>query len=183
MKFPFFKKQDHSLKMELQELRGQFSTTGKRLEELEQQLQKATRLQYKTGKSLDDKLGKVYSSIQEQQQTNKAQNIDRVVENLINQIDDMDIVLGNLQEDHQWGELVKKWIDSTISALHELGIQDPIKIGDLFDPRLAEAIDTVPISDSGQIRPLAIAIIYKRTFINEKGELIRKGQVATVKEE
>lgn len=162
-------------------MRGQWATTEKRLDELEQQIQKATRLQYKTGKNLDDKLDRLSSAIKEQQEANNYHNAERIVKNLIGQIDDMDIVLGNLQEGDQWEELIKRWIDTTLSTLRELGVQDTVHLGEQFDPRLAEAIETVPTSE--YLQPLQIARVYKRTFINEKGIIIRKGQVATVKEE
>lgn len=178
MKLPFFKKQDNSLLLqELQNVSKQAKSMELKLIEVEQQLQKSTRLQYKTGKILEEKLDKMAVSERNESSSVTASTIMK----LIQQIDDMDVVYGNLKHDHQLKELIKKWTDSLIATLGELGVYDSVRLGDTFDPAFAEAIETVDLSD--HYRPFEIVKVYTRTFVNGQGSLIRKGQVLTVKEE
>ncbi|MED3648601.1 nucleotide exchange factor GrpE [Halalkalibacterium halodurans] len=181
MKFMFWKKEESLLIQELREAREQFSSMEEKLSDMDKQIQKATRLQYKTGKNIEGKLGDIGSLLDARKETGTVPLSDAAIEKLIRQVDDMDLVHAGLAEDTQWAELLIKWKDSLLSLLAEAGVRDSVRPGDMFDPALAEAVEAVELAEPH--RPFEVFRVYKRTFTNSSGEVIRKGQVATVKEE
>ncbi|WP_179298905.1 nucleotide exchange factor GrpE [Evansella halocellulosilytica] len=182
MKWPFLKREEkeNSFSEEFDHMKLQLSSMVDRVTELDQNLQKFMRLQYKTGKSLEGDLKKVTTIIKDQQEEKNIPSNDQAIHNLINQIDDMDMIYEQLSIDSQWRETLINWTSQTLHTLSVLGVTECIQRGEKFDPRFAEAIKT--ISPQEHTEPNEIIAIYKRAFAESNGKIIRKGQVVTVKE-
>ncbi|MUV37102.1 hypothetical protein JNUCC1_00908 [Lentibacillus sp. JNUCC-1] len=167
---------------EINALKQQSHTTEDKLTSLEQHMQKLTRLQYKTSKSMEDKLDHlVAKQTKQQSKTSDHTTQHQLVSHLISQIDDMDMVYNQLSNDPQWAGLLEKWIESSLKTLATIGITETIQIGNTFDPSRAEAVETIP--PTGQHQPFEISAIHKRGFAYADGSIYRKAQVTTVKEE
>ncbi|GGJ87761.1 hypothetical protein GCM10007063_07750 [Lentibacillus kapialis] len=182
----FFKKKQKDpdpIFQEVGQIKQQSAVTEKKLENIEQQLQKLTRLQYKTGKTTEDKLDSV-TTILDKQRTSMADNSSEkhVIENVISQIDDMDIVYNRLSNDSQWSGLLGQWIGALIQTLEVIGIHEIIHEGEIFDPTRAEAVESVPM-ENHQLQPYEITMVHKRGFAWKSGRIIRKAHVTTVKED
>ncbi|MFD1362067.1 nucleotide exchange factor GrpE [Lentibacillus salinarum] len=181
----FRKKQEETdpVSQEISQIKQQTTATEEKLRDIEQQLQKLTRLQYKTGKSTEDKLDHLTTML-DTERTNMATDNDsqkRVIESLISQIDDMDIVYNRLADDTQWSGLVRKWLQSLLQTLEDLGITEIIHEGDMFDPTRAEAVESIPLDSNHQL--YEITTVHKRGFAFTNGRIIRKAHVTTVKGE
>lgn len=181
MNWRFFKKQEDPLAEELHHLKLQLTSMADKIVDVDQQLQKLTRLQYKTGKSLEEELKSVTDHFQNQTEKNASPSSERVIASLMQQLDDMDMIYAGLSIESQWRNPLTKWTTSTLNTLSDLGIDEYVYQGKIFDSRFTEAVKTVPLQEGFQ--PHEIIEVYKRGFVDSSGNVIRKGQVITVKEE
>jgi molecular chaperone GrpE (heat shock protein) len=184
MKWRFWNNRGMESTAELTHLKNQVDVIHNQMVEMDQQLQKLMRLQYKSGKGLEEKLDQLTLIVNDNQEK-KPEVHSQAIERLIQQIDDMDMVYSNLTRASEWAELIKKWTSSLIESLSELGVHQCVQPGDLFDPARADAVETIPFEEGiiRSLKPFQIAEIYKRGFIDSSNkQIIRKAQVVTVKE-
>lgn len=182
MNWPFFKSKGDPLKEELHHVKTQLSSLCEQMTEYEKSMQKLLRMQFKNGKNIEDKMIAITSMLGDKQKnTTPFPSVKLAVDKLIQQMDDMDMIDENLPTDSQWKQTIQNWQSRTLHALSDLGVEECVKPGGTFDPRYAEAIETVaPLEHQ---KSNEITSVYKRAFINPHGEIIRKGQVITVWEE
>jgi molecular chaperone GrpE (heat shock protein) len=176
-----------------------------RIDELEKQMSRTARIQYKSSQQLTE----VISQIDERttglleitafNQKNTLiidrlqQRLDSMAEALINCLDDIDMLLHStgLQVDSNWRLLLEKWAEQILQALSEAGVIERKLAGQSFDPRWAEAIDTIERSievKSGIVNvtksvPYEVAEVVRRCFVRADGSILRKGQVITYQDD
>jgi molecular chaperone GrpE (heat shock protein) len=183
MNWSFWKNKEIAHATEFNDMKSQMSSIQEQVSLLDQQLQKLTRLEYKTGKSLEGKIEDVTLIIKEQQE--KSASLDyQVIDRLIQQIDEMDMVYASLSSEPQWSELIEKWTTSLVDSLATFGIHQCIQAGEMFDPTLAEAVKTISSQEGNSqlLVPYQIVEVFRRGFIGSNKQIIRKAQVVTVEE-
>ncbi|ABO51618.1 hypothetical protein Dred_3116 [Desulforamulus reducens MI-1] len=187
---------------QINRLGAQVSGYNEQVVEIGAQVQKVARLQYKTGQNLQGKLEELATAVgnlqnrqaaydAEAAQLNKRQQqINYLTEQLINWLDDIDLVCARLSEGQElWKQLMEQWAGQLITALQQLGIRELDLLGSSFNPQWADAIGTIHRSSAtvgtqshGEV-PYEVAEIVKRGFIYGNGQLLRKAQVITYREE
>jgi molecular chaperone GrpE (heat shock protein) len=184
MRWRFWDKKEIELPAEFTQLTNQVESIQNQMVEVDQQLQKMARLQYKNGKSLEEKVDVLTKTVKENQEKTPIVN-SKVIHRIIGQIDDLDIVCSNLPNESEWAELVKKWTSSLVESLSDLGVHQTLQPGDLFDPSRADAVETISYEEglTQSLKPFQIAAIYKRDFTDSNQQMLRKAQVVTVREE
>ena len=189
----------------LPKIDDQLAHHGNRIDELEKQMSRIARIEYKSSQQLT----KVISQIDERttglleitaiNQKNSLiidrlqQRLDSMAEVLIDCLDDIDMLLHStgLQDDSGWRILFEKWAEQILQALREAGVIERKLAGHSFDPRWAEAIDaierSVPVKpdiiDTTKSVPYEIAEVVRRCFVRADGSILRKGQVITYQDD
>ncbi|SDJ24954.1 nucleotide exchange factor GrpE [Natribacillus halophilus] len=180
MKWKFWEK-ENKLDADVSELKQQTDQLQEHLTGIGEQLQKQTRLQYKTSKNTEEKLNALTEMMEKQEQASASAHNMGIIQQLIRQIDDMDMVNAQLIDDPSWEALLKKWSEALLQMISELGVKECIQNGEMFDPKRAEAIETISPSEHAAI-PYEIVKIHQRGFSDANGDIIRKAQVTTIKE-
>lgn len=181
----FWEKEKHEKNEEIAALKTQLDAADEKANELTEQLQKLTRLQYKTGKNLEEKIDQL-SELVSAQTTVSSGLLEPAAFKIIEKIDEMDLVYVNLAAESEWKPLIINWTRSLAEILQaDFALVESIQPGDWFDPALSEAADTISPQDAkaNGYEPLQIVEVYKRGYVNTDNKLIRKAQVCTVKEE
>ena len=169
--------------------------------ELQEQLNKLTRLQYKTGQDLQwkwEELLRGLDSIQTWQRefaerTQKIDLLSRQNDQLLNvlvaHLDEIDLALAILRSDGEaWADLLRKWAERILTALREVGIYEIDLLGKSFNPHLAEGVGVIErerakaAEHSAGTVPYEVAQVTKRGFLDSAGQVLRKAQVLTYKE-
>lgn len=144
-----------------------------------------------------DKLEQTLESIQQQykeKDTHAARmsqlekKVNQVSSFLIQWLDDIDHLLIKLpeQEDDGWTAMLRQWADQLTAALEALDIYEMDLLNRSFDPRYAEAIDSIPIEamkrppDIAGLAPFQVVSVIRRGFVQGQGAILRKAQVITL---
>lgn len=189
---------------ELSKVSAQITGSNEQAAELGGQVNKLTRLQYKTGQDMHGKLDKLMTGLDTLQSRHSAYDInitqlktlerqlDSLTGALIRWIDDIDLVCAQLlsTEQEAWLQLMNQWSGQLLTALAGAGIHELDLKGRSFDPRLAESIGTVKLDPAPtEIRgvenhqspvPYEVVEVVKRGFVCSDGHLLRKAQVLTL---
>ncbi len=179
------------------ELRDSMADNEMKLTELDGQMTKLTRLQFKTGQETQAKLEQLRQDLTGERKWQAeyerlADHTDGllgqqryVLEIMIQQIDEFDAVQAGLQAEaaNAWRPLLDQWIRRSLTALAANGIQEIEAVGKSFDPQTADGVGVIPRPpDSTSAVPYEVAAIVRRGFINQAGEVLRKTQVIVYKE-
>ncbi|QQK74952.1 nucleotide exchange factor GrpE [Salicibibacter cibarius] len=182
MNWKFWEKEkEHPLNADMNQLKQQSEQMQEQIANIENQVQKLTRLQYKTGKNTEEQLNTLSETMERTKQAS-GESDKEIIPQLIRQIDDMDMVSAQLKNDPNWQALIQKWSERLLHTLADLGVKESIHHGDMFDPKRTEAIEAV-LPPEPQARPYQIVHIHQRGFYDKDGTIIRKAQVTTVKED
>lgn len=180
------------------------ATNGQPFEQLEMQIKenaeminRLSRLQYKMGQELINKVTPIYENLGEvtefcqkgQAVTELAirENSNRMlVSTLIDSIDTIDGVMhntcGNIPD--EWWTFLKTIQISELDGLARVGIRELELLGSSFNPIFAEAVEVRTIDQlTGQnkaMRPYEVIEVLRRGFIDGEGKVIRKAQVITL---
>lgn len=104
-----------------------------------------------------------------------------VVEQALMLIDDLDVALSSRDElDDPWRPIHNDWRQQQINLTKAMGIEEIQALEQSFDPRLHEALETVP--GDGQVAPWTVVKVLRRGFMRD-GVIWRKAQVITVRDE
>ncbi len=189
----------------LPKIDDQLAHHGNRIDELEKQMSRIARIQYKSSQQLT----KVISQIDERttglleittiNQKNTLiidrlqQRLESMAEVLIDCLDDIDMLLHStsLQVDSNWRLLLEKWAEQILQALSEVGVIERKLAGQSFDPCWAEAIDTIErsvtfkpgMTDFTKSVPYEVAEVVRRCFVRTDGSTLRKGLVITYQDD
>jgi molecular chaperone GrpE (heat shock protein) len=168
---------------------------------------RATRMQYKTGQDTQEKLEQLSASLDAVRQWQTAHDVDAtrlddlerqnscLTGALMRWLDDIDHVRLRLQgeEREMWQQLLERWAGQLLQALDETGVYELDLLGASFDPQWAESIGAVgrgqlapDPSGSGNARPhvpYEVVEVARRGFTFRDGRLLRKAQVITIREE
>ena len=168
---------------------------SEQIETLAGQMAKLVRVQYKSGQEVQANLNNFRKEMadhrhwQSEYTQEKADNSlllqqrDVLVQALLMQLDEMDAVCSNLQsDDSEWLSLLQAWTKRVIGTLAELEFYELDVAGKSFNPHNSEAVGAISrVSVSCGI-PYEVAYVMRRGFINGVGEVLRKAQVITYKE-
>lgn len=180
------------------------ATNGQPFEQLEMQIKenaeminRLSRLQYKMGQELINKVTPIYENLGEvtefcqkgQAVTELAirENSNRMlVSTLIDSIDTIDGVMqntcGNIPD--EWRTFLKTIQISELDGLARVGIRELELLGSSFNPIFAEAVEVRAIDQlTGQnkaMRPYEVIEVLRRGFIDGEGKVVRKAQVITL---
>lgn len=163
----------------------------KKVENLEDQMNKMVRIQFKTGKNMEEKMEEFGSFLTEFKKENELivhyKNREKMMaSHIIRLLDELDHVVSKLDDTEQgWHKVFTQWINTLLKNLQEIGIYQLNVIDKSFDPKIAESIKTVTKNElyTAPKVPYQIVQIIHRGYISESGELIRKAKVVTVKED
>lgn len=172
-------------------LKEEIASLQEQLGKLEEQMNKIVRLQFKTGKNTEEKLGELGSSLslltKESELVRQYKNREETIANhIIRLIDELDHVSSGLNDTEQkWQTVLTQWTNTSIKSLEEIGIYQLNVLGKAFDPTIAEALQTVEKKElvSPSEVPYEVIQVIQRGYISENGKLIRKARVVTIKEE
>ncbi|KAF5080008.1 hypothetical protein DSECCO2_123780 [anaerobic digester metagenome] len=180
------------------------ATNGQPFEQLEMQIKenaeminRLSRLQYKMGQELINKVTPIYENLGEvtefcqkgQAVTELAirENSNRMlVSTLIDSIDTIDGVMQNACGDipDEWRTFLKTIQISELDGLARVGIRELELLGSSFNPIFAEAVEVRAIDQlTGQnkaMRPYEVIEVLRRGFIDGEGKVVRKAQVITL---
>lgn len=174
------------------ELRDSMADNEMKLTELDGQLTKLTRLQFKSGQETQSKLEQLRQELagERRWQAEYERLADHndgllgqrrhILEIIIQQLDEFDAVLAGLQAEAAgaWRPLLAQWIERSLTALATSGIQEITAAGKSFDPQTADGVGAIPRpSGSDSAVPYEVAAVVRRGFMNQAGEVIRKTQV------
>lgn len=147
-------------------LEKHLSDSSVSMAEMNEQVRKLSRLQYKMGQDSLSKLEGLSAGLtavqnwQDKYALESArldgyeQQVAYLEEVLLSWLDDFDLLAVRLQTTGQemWQTLVEKWTSQTLQALQVLGLQEIKVLGTSFNPQIAECIGTVsrPSTPAGQ---------------------------------
>lgn len=188
-------------------LSQQVNSSSEQITEVGEQLRKLGRLQYKSSQEVQGKLGGLDTRLEAMQQGQDAYAIDKsqlealeqqighVSEILLVWLDDLDLLSISLRDQGQegWQKLLETWTSQVLQALKIHGLVEMHLLGTSFDPKIAEAIGTMPrqhakvktMEEDSSLVSLQYEIseVVKRGFVNNEGTLLRKAQVMTYEED
>jgi len=188
-------------------LSQQVNNSLEQITEIGEQLRKLGRLQYKSGQEVQGKLGGLDTRLEVLQQMQDTYTIDKsqlealdqqighVNEILLVWLDDLDLLSINLRDQGQdgWEKLLETWTSQVLQALKIHGVVEMHLVGTSFNPKIAEAIGTMPrkptkvntadVYSSPVSLPYEVSEVVKRGFVNHEGTLLRKAQVMTYQED
>lgn len=174
-----------------------FSELEEALKENAEQINRLSRLQYKTGQELLKKIAPIYDTLGDLSNvcmTGKESIKIATLENrhhtlvltLLQSIDAIDIILLNQKEkiSAEWEGFLSSIQQSELEGLQKTGIQEIHLIGSAFNSIFAESVDSIAFSQLENPRqdylPYEIIGVLKRGFVNDEGKVIRKAQVVTI---
>lgn len=190
----WFGRKKKAEKEQMKQLKDDMTSISENLEVITESIAKLTRIQYKSTKSIEEKLDKVEMTIvsQEEQDNVVAQNHQYEVEQgiisrqLMTHLDELDHVISGISDDElQWRDLLLSWSRDIKSNLETLGVYEINLLGTAFNPRTAESVKAVEKTELVKKPkvPYEIIDVYKRGFVAKNGQAIRKAIVATIKED
>ncbi|HHW37145.1 MAG TPA: nucleotide exchange factor GrpE [Bacillales bacterium] len=191
----------------IQQLKEQNSIFEEQYKVLTEQVTKLSRLQYKTSKDTQEKMGQLHESVntliekQENDTDDKVQRIyqmevkmNEMIHSLIRWLDDLDILYTRLagEEQEAWSKILNGWSKDILVRLEGLGIHELQVLGTSFDPIVAEAMATIPKKEAAmkykgfsalELTSYQIVEVLQRGFRWEDGSLLRKAQVITIEKD
>jgi molecular chaperone GrpE (heat shock protein) len=178
---------------------------GDRIDQLEKQIIKSSRMQYKNSQEIAETMNQlderttgwseILESVRQNSFINKQlqQRLDSMTETMIGLLDDVDILLQgeNREQDSSWRTILENWAGQILRVLGEAGITETKLTGCSFDPQWAEAIGSIPRTVQGQPGsteatrsvPYEIAEVVRRCFVRNDGSIFRKGQVISYRDD
>jgi molecular chaperone GrpE (heat shock protein) len=175
--------------------------------EIDAHLNRATRMQYRTGQETQEKLEHLSAGMDTVRQWQTSHDIDTarlddlerqnnfLTEALMRWLDDIDHVHARLLggEWETWRQLLERWAGQLLQTLADIGIYEINVLGAAFDPQWAESIgvagrDQFPLnsseSENGRAYvPYEVVEVTRRGFAFSGGRLLRKAQVITIRED
>jgi len=202
MNWLFWKKDRHddlaAMKEEIAKIREAAVEGLPRWDELNGQLTKIMRLQYKAGQETQVKLEQLSNGMTKVQEWQSeygvkterlhalTQQREYLLEVLLLQLDEIDMACAGIndKEDNTWQPLFTQWAQRIITALSEMGIYEVDLVGKTFDPQIAEGVDSMPrMPGMKNSVPYEVAEVVKRGFVTIDGQVLRKAEVITFQEE
>ncbi|MBC3900852.1 nucleotide exchange factor GrpE [Acetobacterium malicum] len=174
-----------------------FERLEERIQENAELINRLSRLQYKMGQDLINKVTPIYENLGDltqlcqkgQASTELAirENSNRMlVSTLIESIDTIDGVLQNSRENipDEWQAFLSALQGSELEGLAKVGIRELELLGSSFNPIFAEAVEVrtiAELADQNKVRqPYEVIEVIRRGFIDGEGKVIRKAQVMTL---
>ena len=174
-----------------------FERLEERMQENVELINRLSRLQYKMGQELINKVTPIFENIGDvtqlcqkgQASTELAirENSNRMlVSTLIESIDTIDGVLQNSRENipDEWRAFLNAMQSSEFEGLAKVGIRELELLGSSFNPIFAEAVEVKAIAElaeQNKVRqPYEVIEVIRRGFIDGEGKVIRKAQVITL---
>ncbi|HEY3424275.1 MAG TPA: nucleotide exchange factor GrpE [Negativicutes bacterium] len=166
-------------------------------QELNGQLAKLMRMQYKSGHETQVKLEQLQQEVTKMQQwqtkydseTENGDTLRRQQEHLLTvlfcQLDELDTARSGLndKENISWQSLLSQWAQKIVASLAQIGIYELDIMGKTFEPQIAEGVGTIPRMPGTDANiPYEVAEIVSRGFVNSEGYLLRKARVITYME-
>lgn len=194
MNWNFFKAKEKAIvEDQVQNLREDVAGLDEKVESTNEQIKKLARLQFKMVKNMEDGFEEMKSGFQTQnEQVDFKSQIDefltnqnQLVQHFIRLLDEMDHISAGLNDGQEaWLRLLEEWSRTTVRTLNDVGIHELDVLGKGFDPTLSEALGTVDKDPQDPTSPVPYQVmrVLKRGFGDNKGNLIRKAQVVTLKE-
>lgn len=190
----WFRRKKGEENTQLEQLQKDITSISGRLEEMEESINKLTRVQFKTSKKTKEELDNIGTSITSMAewkpliaQNNQLKMEQEIVrKQLMGYIDELDHALSGMSaKDTKWKDVLSGWADDLKQSLETFGVSEIRVLGTTFDPRISESVKTVRILQQNNENhvPYEVVEVYKRGFVAEDGKLIRKAIVATVKED
>lgn len=116
------------------------------------------------------------------------------VDGLLILIDDMDTILEHHDRslDNPWIHVISQWQKQVEMLLQQLGVEPIPLLGTLFDPKTAEAMDTVTRAEAmkkaqngwyGMLEPYTVVDVIRKGYRFIDGSIMRKALVLTIEEE
>lgn len=177
----------------LDSVRRQIADLGSQVGDLHDQVHRLARIQFKGSQDAIDAVSRAESRLTErlvgveawtQQQTFYQDRERRLVGTLMKWLDSLDTLAteANLA-DAPW---VETWRSELLDALGDFGVEEERVEGQRFDPRTAEALDTVSRTEATRSEewpaPYTVVRVLQRGF--RRGDtILRKARVVTVAEE
>ncbi|MFD0715855.1 nucleotide exchange factor GrpE [Paenibacillus sp. GCM10027626] len=181
---------------------AQLAEIGAKITAGNEQSLKMGRSQYKASQEIQSRLDKLEQAMEasvlqgqerEQQATRIAvleERNNHVGEVLIQWLDDLDHLSKQLsnQDNSSWATLVRQWTGQLLAALDKLDIHELDVLHRSFDPRIAEAVSTLPVQSyepppGAESRfPFQVVAVIQRGYIRRDGAVLRKAQVVTLQE-
>lgn len=195
MSWQFWKrKEKEDALLQMKSVQENLAATNEQIKNISDQVTKLTRLQFKSSKNTDEKLGDIASALTVQSERDALlsanqryeQQQELIVKHMIHLLDDLDHVASGIKEnDPVWHDLLKQWSSSIVASLQEIGICQLDVNGKTFNPEVSEALQTVsrdklPVAPTV---PYQVVDVLKRGFVNKNGRLVRKANVITVRED
>lgn len=183
---------------------GQLSQVEERSQQLNEQSAKASRYQYKSTQEIVVRLDKLDQGVtaigSRQEEFGNAipdaqrlgaleSNVNTVSLSLIQWIDDIDHLCRNLQEqDSSWARVLVQWESQLLESLARLEIEELDVINKPFDPRLAEAVESLSESEwrqrhpqAGELEAYQVVDTIRRGYVKSGTALLRKAKVITIR--
>lgn len=211
MNWKFWKKKDSVQERKLEELNEKcdqllqeknekyFSDLEQALKENAEQINRLSRLQYKTGQELLKKITPLYDTLGDLsnvcitgKESIKIATLENryhtLVSTLLQSIDAIDILLLNQQEkiSAEWEGFLSGIQQSELEGLQKTGIQEIHLVGTAFNSIFAESVDSVAFGQlenpKEEYLPYEIIGVLKRGFVSDEGKVIRKAQVVTIRQ-
>ncbi|MCK8825746.1 nucleotide exchange factor GrpE [Fuchsiella alkaliacetigena] len=166
--------------------------------EIDNNSKQMIRLQYKNNQDLAKKLKSIENRIKEEgSQADKVKELEEEIQKersianenidfLISFVDEIDLITSKISNDQdRWRQLLEKWREQILKKLSKQGVYEVKLANTEFNPRLAEAIDTLnedDLAEGEEYNNYEIVKIFKRAYRDEQGEIIRKAIVNIFKE-
>lgn len=150
------------------------------------------RMQYRWNQAQTEKLDR---ALQEQRDSSdREKSFETSVHGLLVLLDDMEAIVehADTSVDNPWLGVIGQWQKQIKLLLQELGVEPISHLGTLFDPKTAEAMDTVSKEEAAQkvqsgwqgiFEPYTVVDIIRKGYRLVDGKVIRKAQVVTIEEE
>lgn len=170
-----------------------------KLAESIEQVNRLSRLQYKTGQDIMNKVTPIYENLgnlttlcQKGMETLEIKSLENrnliLVGSLLQTIDSIDGVLTN---DHQkmseeWRNFLMTLQETALEGLEKIGIVEVEVKGVTFNPTFAESVGVKTLDQledqNRNYHPYEVIEVLYRGFINGEGQVIRKAQVISIKQ-
>lgn len=173
---------------------------NERMAGLEEQVGKLGRLQYKSGQESQGKLERLAEGLQTvlrwqtEQEGHAAEaraaedKLFEMAQPMIRLLDDLDRLVANLEGEavaEAWHPMLRQWSEQLLEGLRSAGIRELDVMGRSFDPRVAEAVHSLPReqgagdSDAQRVAYEVVEVV-RRGFALADGTLLRKAHVVTI---
>jgi len=164
-----------------------------------EQVNRLSRLQYKTGQDIMNKVTPIYENLgnlttlcQKGCETLEIRSLENrnliLVGSLLKTIDSIDGVLKNDQQkiSEEWRTFLMTLQESALEGLKKIGIGEVEVMGVTFNPTFAESVGVKTLDQledqNRNYHPYEVIEVLYRGFINGEGQVIRKAQVISIKQ-